>query len=195
MGRDKALLRVGERTLVERIAHEVKLAAGSVTLIGPPDRYRSLGIPVTGDLVEGCGPLGGLYTALSITQADWNLLVACDLPEIGFVLLEQLLHAAERCGRPALIPATNDGLSSAQRSGARDRGARSEPAPRCALQPLCAVYHRSLLPEVKAAIDHKIFKMHDFVSRIEAARWPAPDASVFANINTPAEWAKYGVHS
>src|SRR5271163_1224329 len=80
MGRDKALLPLGDSTLLDHVAQCVRQAAGNVTIIGPPDRYASLGYPVTADLVTNCGPLGGLYTALSITETDWNLMVACDMP-------------------------------------------------------------------------------------------------------------------
>jgi molybdopterin-guanine dinucleotide biosynthesis protein A len=165
MGLDKALLEVEGATLIERIAGQVRRAAGSATIIGPAERYSHLGFPVVADLVEGLGPLGGLYTALSATRADWNLIVACDLPEVSAELLADLLEAAERCGRRALVPSSRAGL-----------------------EPLCAVYHRSLLREVVRAINHKALKMQDFVSEIGAAMWPAPEGAWFRNVNTPADW-------
>src|SRR5579863_10550524 len=66
MGRDKALLPLGDSTLLDHVAHCVRQAAGNVTIIGPPDRYAGLGYPVAADLVNDSGPLGGVYTALSI---------------------------------------------------------------------------------------------------------------------------------
>src|ERR1700722_18265791 len=93
MGQDKALLPLGSRTMVERIADEVRSAAGNVTIIGPIERYAHLGFPVVPDKVENCGPIGGLYTALSITKADWNLVVACDMPHVTAVFLTQLIEA------------------------------------------------------------------------------------------------------
>src|SRR5882672_6033560 len=86
MGRDKALLPVagsgpaGGLSLVERTAELVRGAAGSVILIGMPERYAHLGLPVVADIVEDCGPMGGLLTALHVTHADSNLIVACDMP-------------------------------------------------------------------------------------------------------------------
>src|SRR5205814_2477042 len=49
MGRDKALLPFQGSTLLEHIALHVAAAAGSVTLIGEPDKYRRLGFPVLTD--------------------------------------------------------------------------------------------------------------------------------------------------
>ena len=100
------------------------------------------------------------------SRAEWNLLVACDLPHVDAALFKILFEAAESCGRRALVPS----------SGAR-------------LEPLCAVYHRDLLPAVFSAISARSLKMHDFVAAIDACVWPAPDPSVFRNVNTPGDWA------
>jgi molybdopterin-guanine dinucleotide biosynthesis protein A len=168
MGRDKALLPWKGSTLIESVAREVFLAAGSVTLIGSRslagERYGNLRFPVIYDQVEGSGPLGGLHAALSVTTAEWNLLVACDMPAVTHELLQELLAAAEVSGADALVPSTPTGL-----------------------EPLCAVYHVRLLPLVKAAIDSKLLKMHDFISTIQARLWPAPDSTSFRNLNTPEQ--------
>ena len=164
MGRDKALLAFQGSTLVESAAAKVRRAAGNVTLLGSPELYGHLGIPVVADLIPDCGPMGGLHTALMATQADWNLLVACDMPGLTVDLLTSLLLQAPGCGADALVP---------QWEGQ--------------WEPLCAVYHRRLAFPAKAALDRKFFKMQDFVSQIGACPWPAPDPSLFANWNTPEE--------
>ena len=164
MGQDKALLPWKGSTLIESVAREVLDAAGNVTLIGSPDRYGSLGFPVVCDRIEGCGPLGGLHAALSSTDAEWNVLVACDMPAVTHELLEELLAAAEASGCDALVPETPGGL-----------------------EPLCAVYHVRLLSAVESAIHSKLLKMQDFVSTIQARRWPVSDATPFRNLNTPEQ--------
>jgi len=165
MGRDKALLPVGGRALVERTADRVRAAAGSVTLIGAPERYLHLGMPVVPDLIANCGPIGGLYTALKITDAEWNLLVACDMPGVTAEFLGELLAAAVVRGSTCLVPETESGQ-----------------------HPLCAVYHRRALDATEFAIGHNRFKMHDLAQLLEAASWPVADPSVLENVNTPLEW-------
>lgn len=164
MGRDKALLPWKGSTLVESVAREVFIAAGNVTVIGSPELYGNVGFPVIPDRIDGCGPLGGLYTALSVTTADWNVLVACDMPAVTHQLLEELLAGAEGSGADALVPETPVGL-----------------------EPLCAVYHARLLPSVESAIQSKLLKMHDFISTIQACRWPVSHAGFFRNLNTPEQ--------
>jgi len=166
MGRDKALLPVDGCTLIEQIASHVRSVAHTVTLIGHADRYRLLGYPVIADRVEGCGPLGGLYTALTVTQAEWNLIVACDMPGVTADLFEDLFRAAEATHADCVIPETCAGLD-----------------------PLCAVYHQRCLSAVSASITRKVLKMHDFVATIRAERWLVSDPARLFNANTPEEWA------
>ena len=70
LGRDKARVRLGRRTL---LAH-VRRAA------------KELGLPVRvirRDLVPRCGPLGGVFTALKTSRADAELFLACDMPFVS----------------------------------------------------------------------------------------------------------------
>jgi len=164
MGQDKALLPWKGSTLVGSVARKVFDAAGNVTLIGSPQVYGNLGFPVIPDRISGCGPLGGLHAALSASTADWNLLVACDMPDVNYRILKDLLEAAEASGADALVPQTPGGL-----------------------EPLCAVYHVRLLPAVEFAIQSKLLKMHDFVATVQTSLWPAPDPSLFRNLNTPQQ--------
>jgi molybdopterin-guanine dinucleotide biosynthesis protein A len=168
MGRDKALLAYRETTLVEHVARVVLEAVGSVALIGDRDRYRELGYPVYSDNVPGCGPLSGIHTALSVSEADWNLIVACDMPGISASVLRRLIDPEAEPGRSSVIAV----------------GPGGEP------EPLCAVYHRRCLPVLARAIREKRFKMRDLVVELEAELRPI-DAAALANINTPGEWARF----
>jgi molybdopterin-guanine dinucleotide biosynthesis protein A len=161
MGRDKALLPLGSTTMVEEIAAKVRSATGNVTLIGPVEKYAHLGLPIVPDAIENCGPIGGLYTALKMTQSDWNLIVACDMPDVTELFLKQLLHEADA---DCIVPELNGKLD-----------------------PLCAVYHRRLLAAAESAIQHKSLKMQDFISTIRTSRWPI--SAPLGNMNTPADWS------
>ena len=100
MGRDKALLPYRGGVLAEFVARAVKLAAGSAVLVGSPSRIAHLGYPVLRDIYPGEGPLGGILSVLEHNAAEWNLIVACDMPEISAGFLSGLLDAAEHEGSP-----------------------------------------------------------------------------------------------
>ncbi len=168
MGRDKALLAYRESTLVEYVAGAVLEAAGSVAIIGDLDRYGKLGHRVYRDKVPGCGPLGGIYTALTVSAAGWNLVVACDMPGISVEALHRLIDRDAEPGRNAVMAA----------------GPSGEP------EPLCAAYHRRCLPVLEQAIRDKRFKMRDLVGELQVELRPL-EAAVLANVNTPEEWAGF----
>lgn len=155
MGRDKALLPYQGTSLVEHIASAVREAAGNVKIIA-------------NDKIPGCGPLGGLFTALSMTETDWNLVVACDMPGISPGPLRILLNRAEISDRDCVAAKSSDGT----------------------LEPLCAVYHRRCLPIVARAIRDKRLKMLDLLAELSVEHQPI-DRAVLANANTPAEWAEF----
>ncbi|MGE5648255.1 MAG: molybdenum cofactor guanylyltransferase [Acidobacteriota bacterium] len=165
MGRDKALLPYGNSTLVEHVAAQAAAAAGSAALIGRPERYRGLGYPVFEDLVPARGPLGGVVTALSATDAPWNLIVACDMPGVTAEFLSMLIEAAVRSGGDCLVPVSPSGR----------------------LEPLCAVYHRDALGRLKGALDRNLLALGEAVRGPRLATWPAAEAGFFRNLNVPQD--------
>lgn len=152
--------------MIEVVADAVKAAAGNVTLVGAPDRYQSLKLPVVADSTGGFGPMSGLFTALNLTKFEWNLVVACDMPRLTAPFLKSLLDMAETHGKACLVPQTSQGL-----------------------EPLCAVYHRRALPAVDWAVHHNMLKMQDFVKTLDPFVWPVPHDIFLENWNTPQDLA------
>ncbi len=93
-------------------------------MIGDPDKLGHLGLRVFPDELPSCGPASGIYTALRVSDTDWNLVVACDMPAVSADLLRELLRRAE----------------TAERNCVAATGPYGQP------EPLCAVYHRRCLP-------------------------------------------------
>ncbi len=172
LGIDKALLDWGGRPLAARLAERVATAAGSATLVGDPARYGGLGFPVIGDRVAGFGPLAGLESALAHSTAEWNLVIACDLPNLTPEFLGYLLRRAP--GADVLLPV--------------DAAGRDEP--------LCAVYSNRCHQAVAEAVGRGMHKMTGAfdslaVRRLAPAEYAAfdPGGRLFANLNTPADLA------
>ncbi len=166
MGRDKALLPFAGGVLLEHVAREVEAAAGSMTLLGDPALYGHLGWPAWPDLIPGRGPLGALYTALSRTEADWNLLVACDVPHIRRKDLALLLEEAGAAQADCVAPLSEEKQS----------------------HPLCAAYHRRALPAVTRALKDNHLKMQDLLMAIQTSYTRAIGPDRLTNVNTPEEW-------
>jgi molybdopterin-guanine dinucleotide biosynthesis protein A len=169
MGRDKALLPFRGKTLAEHVAGAVAEAAGSVTLVGDPEEYGFLGLPVIPDRLQGAGPLAGIQAALQASEAGWNLVVACDMPGINAEFLARLLDAAKSQNSDCLLPAGRSDLP----------------------EPLCAVYHRRCLPVISAALARRVHKVTDALSGLDVRMWPVNTAQWLANMNTPQEWDRF----
>jgi len=170
MGRNKALLPFRGASLAEFVARTVAQAAGSAVLVGDPALYLAFPFPVLADEFPGEGPLGGIVTALHNTSADWNLVVACDMPGLSAEVLAALLEAAGQAGADALIP----------------KGPSGHP------EPLCAVYHRRSLEGLEAAFRAGQRKVMAAAAEIDARVLPFGEVAAFQNVNTPEDWAAYG---
>ncbi len=98
MGRDKALLELAGKPLVEhaliklrRICAEVAVLSGSAAL----ERFA----PVVRDLHPGCGPMSGLEAALAHASHDWSLVLPVDVPFVPTAMLYSWAQATLRQGR------------------------------------------------------------------------------------------------
>jgi molybdopterin-guanine dinucleotide biosynthesis protein A len=165
MRTDKALLPWRGKTALEYLATLVQEAAGAVMIVGHPERYTHLDLPGVADLRPQLGPLSGIETALTISEADWNLILACDLMDVNRDLVLNLFEYAER---------TNAGVTLI-----RD-AARS-------IQPLCAIYHKSCLDEVRSALDRQELRLSALIQRLKPCFLDIQET--MRNINTPEEWS------
>src|SRR5262249_37974960 len=169
MGRDKAkvVLAPGGQTLLETALTAVRAVAKEVFIIGSPDVYGGYG-PAFTDVFPGCGPLGGIHTALSHTKTELNLIIGVDTPFLSASLLAYLTERA-LAARPMV----------------------TAPVIKAYPQPLCAVYARDFLPIATAALkagNYKIVPLFPggrtlLVAEAALAKF-AFTAEMFDNLNT-----------
>ena len=97
MGRDKALLPVGDQRLIELVIQRIRPAVERLMVIGGARNAPHLrDLPadaVLMDLKPDHGPLMGIYTGLMHTETPLNLFVPCDMPWIEWRLVELLLSS------------------------------------------------------------------------------------------------------
>ncbi|MBI5800911.1 MAG: molybdenum cofactor guanylyltransferase [Verrucomicrobia bacterium] len=87
MGRDKARLRLRGRTLLAWVRTAARATGWPVRVIRR-------------DLVERCGPLGGVWTALRRSRAGRLVFLSCDMP---FVTAELIRAVGTRKGRGVFV--------------------------------------------------------------------------------------------
>ncbi|OMF92367.1 molybdenum cofactor guanylyltransferase [Paenibacillus sp. FSL R7-0273] len=190
MGTDKALLELGGRPVIARLAGELsQLAECTVIASGPRQRreYSSLGLLQVTDVYPGCGPLAGLHAALSHTQHDWNLVAACDLPFASAEFLRYMLTAHAEAHMGSGNPGQPGGADVAVAVSREGR-----------VQPLLGLYHKRVLPVLEAALDAGNYRFMDCLNKLDDVLYvqesgftpavPAAPSPVF-NMNTPEDYA------
>ncbi|MDR1130940.1 MAG: molybdenum cofactor guanylyltransferase, partial [Oscillospiraceae bacterium] len=177
MGKDKALLRLEGRTFLERIAESLSGLGEVLLSVGPSRRYECARLRTVEDRTGicgpgGCGPMGGLYSALSVCKSERLLAVSCDMPLLTRDFVEYLLSYVED-GYDAVVPVTRDGRE----------------------QPLCAVYSKrtagileARLAKGDCSIMNALEEMK--VKRVSLRHSAYADAEkILSNVNTPEEYA------
>ena len=101
MGCDKATLRLGEETLLQRVVSIVQPLFAQV-LISVRERRSQIDFPQILDTHANAGPLAGLCTGLAQAGAPWVFAVATDMPFVRPALIECL--AQRRAGFDAVVP-------------------------------------------------------------------------------------------
>jgi molybdenum cofactor guanylyltransferase len=177
-GGDKARLRIGGRTILERVLTRMRPQCAALILNanGDPARFKDTGIEVVPDSVpDFAGPLAGILAAL-----DWAAAHAPELADVASV--------------PGDCPFLPDDLVARLLSArARERAplacARSGEW-RHPVIGLWPVYLRSDLR--KALISEGLHKIESWTARhgVAVADWPASPVDPFFNVNTPGDAAE-----
>ncbi len=170
MGREKALLPYGGMPLVLNVARIVQEAAGSVILAGRVAAFAGLGLPMIEDQHAGLGPLGGIHAVLAATSAEWNLVVACDMPLLDAGFLRALLETAEAGQADAVMARGATGVA----------------------EPLCAVYRRTCRETVETALHAGRLKITAALEPLTVRLLDVPRPEWLANANTPGDWERIG---
>ena len=98
MGRNKALLELAGKPLVEHAAIKLRRVCAQVAVLsncGEMERFA----PMVGDLHPDCGPMSGLEAALAHASYDWSLVLPVDVPFVPTAMLYSWAQATFRHAR------------------------------------------------------------------------------------------------
>jgi molybdopterin-guanine dinucleotide biosynthesis protein A len=183
MGRDKAGVELCGKPLLSHMLEKLWALGVRARVAGLREPVDGIAGDVVADAHPDCGPLSGIETALSKSEAALVLVLGVDLPLLETEFLRWMLRRAETSGAMATIPRL-----------------LGEP------QPLCAVYRRELRRGVTDALDAGDYKVMVAVERAlssgevdcfdvervaASGAWRSRRAPhwQFMNCNTPEEMA------
>jgi molybdopterin-guanine dinucleotide biosynthesis protein A len=174
LGTNKALLKIGEGTVMERILRCLTDVFSSILLVVQEDSFEAPSsyadrVSVVVDVVPEKGPLGGIYTALTYSPAPYVFVMACDMPYPSRELVLCLLSKAR--GREAVVPRRGEYI-----------------------EPLFAVYARESREKIQPRLESNRLKIHDFLDELDVLYLDEeeisrcdPDFRSFFNVNTPED--------
>ena len=165
MGRCKALLPLGSKTMLAHITKQLEqfperwLSANNG---GLGDGFPGRTVP---DIYPGCGPMAGLHAVFRETEKDWLFCVTCDMPRFTKEVASAMLKA---------FPPQADAMVCVDGAGQ--------------MHPLCGIYARTALPALEQHLRAGDLRVMALLEELRTVRFETagrfPDF-LFLNINTP----------
>jgi molybdopterin-guanine dinucleotide biosynthesis protein A len=177
-GGDKALLRIGAATILERVLERLTPQCARIILNanGDPGRFAFTRLPVVADEVpDFAGPLAGVLAGLDwaarhAPEVQWIASVPGDCPFLPRDLVARLHAAREQAGLP---------LACARSGEWR--------------HPVVGIWPVALRSDLRHALVHEnLHKIEVWTAHhgVAIADWPATPVDPFFNVNTPADAAE-----
>ena len=92
MGTDKALLKLGDESIIERMTKLMKSIFNEVFIVtNTPDDYRYLRVALYEDIHKHKGPLSGIHSGLVHSSTNKNFFISCDLPLVSEELIKYII--------------------------------------------------------------------------------------------------------
>ncbi len=168
MGQNKALLRIGNERIIERLLREFECFSRVVISSAKKGIYEDLGVPVVYDENRDIGPIEGLRRVLSVAESEYVFICASDMPFLKKELLEYLA---------SFISSDHDCYVIADDEH---------------IQPLCAIYKKSLLPVIGELIKDGKYRIRELLDRVRtkyvSLRLSCFDEKTVRNINTREDY-------
>ncbi len=91
MGSDKGLLLLKGRPMIDYLLTIFAVLKIKVIIVANNSGYERFNVPVFKDVIEGKGPLVGIYTGLLKVKTEKNIIVSCDVPCVSKEMIETLI--------------------------------------------------------------------------------------------------------
>lgn len=173
-GIDKAFLEIDGQPFIARIIETLKdLVSEIVVVTNNPEKYTQFKVKLVRDEALEKGPLMGICSGLKASGAQYNFVVACDMPFINTSLMKFMLD--KRNGYDILLIRDSEKFHT-----------------------LFGVYSKACLPIMEESLRKNELRISSLFPKLkthflskEDIEKIDPDLLSLVNINTPEELAKF----
>jgi len=173
MGENKSLLKIGNKTIIERIVELMKdIFSENIIITNTPDEYKFLQLPLYEDIYKWKGPLAGIHSGLTYSKTEKNFVISCDTPLMIKEMIQYIVNFQTR--KPIVF--------------CRAAGYH---------QPLVGVYKKQIIIEIEKFLsdnDETTDKsFHHFLKKVNAEIIDPQDLpfykdELFFNVNSPDDY-------
>lgn len=178
-GFNKAFILVDGERIIDRNLKVLEDLFSHISLVtNYPDQFLEYTqFPMSKDCFQGIGPLAGIHSALKYSKCDAVLVVSCDMPFLSKEIISQITNLAQSKKYQAIIPRW-DGK----------------------IEPLFAMYQKSLLPKLEDYINAKTDRsVRNFLNSIDCKYLDLETGTEversFLNINSPSDLEVYNAEN
>jgi molybdopterin-guanine dinucleotide biosynthesis protein A len=164
MGEDKGLIQYKNKHLVEYPLAVIKEIASEIFLSTSNKEYEVFGYPLVSDMVDGLGPIGGIYSSMKRLNKPNYFFISCDIPNVSVSLAKKIME--HTLDYEIVVYKTT-----AQR-----------------IQPLFGYYSLRVFDKIKKQVNSKNYKMTDLLGIANTYYIQAPNQQsnieLFYNVNS-----------
>ena len=167
---DKQKLEVNGKRLIGRTIQILEEVFEKITVVtNRPELYDEYNVGIISDIYPGHGPISGIHTALYHANDDTIFVMACDMPYVNIEFIKYLYERYD--GGDGVITLKGDHI-----------------------EPLNAIYSKSLLGKIEENISKGRYRISDLVNesnfvlvKEEKAMEFDPELKMFKNLNKPED--------
>lgn len=170
MGRPKAFLPFGGRTIIEHLLDTIGDIFDEVFLVAnEPENYSQLSVDVVKDILPYRGPLGGILSGLLVSSNPHAFVIACDMPLVSPRIIREM--AAQRHDADVVVLSHRQGI-----------------------EPLLGLYSKNCIKPLEESLFSDQLKVEDFLTGLKASTYRYYESSIeelppYFNVNTPQDYS------
>lgn len=172
IGDNKSFLSIESSFLLDVVVRRLRLVFSDIYIVtNRPSIYEGLNAICLADIFTEKGPLGGIYTALELIDANYIFVFACDMPFLNTQLITFMMEKIDK-RYDVIVPLS-------------DKKA----------EPLHAIYSRSLKDKIRDSVIKNRLSVNSFLNRCSTLTVNSEEiktfgSNVFFNINTAEDYKK-----